>query len=36
VLYLSGMLLMLVNMFKTIAGHKAVDAPIPALNAAHA
>jgi cytochrome c oxidase cbb3-type subunit 1 len=35
-LYLSGMLLMLYNMIKTIAGHKAVDAPIPALNPAHA
>jgi cytochrome c oxidase cbb3-type subunit 1 len=35
-LYLSGMLLMLVNMIKTIAGHKAVDAPIPAMNPAHA
>jgi cytochrome c oxidase cbb3-type subunit 1 len=35
-LYLAGMLLMLVNMIKTIAGHKAVDAPIPALSPAHA
>jgi cytochrome c oxidase cbb3-type subunit 1 len=35
-LYLSGMLLMLVNMIKTIAGHKAVDAPIPAISPAHA
>ncbi|MCU0509813.1 MAG: cytochrome-c oxidase, cbb3-type subunit I [Anaerolineae bacterium] len=35
-LYLTGMLLMLVNMIKTIAGHKAVDAPIPAITPAHA
>jgi cytochrome c oxidase cbb3-type subunit 1 len=35
-LYLTGMLLMLVNMIKTIAGHKAVDAPIPAISPAHA
>ncbi len=35
-LYLAGMLLMLVNMIKTIAGHKAVDAPIPAISPAHA
>jgi cytochrome c oxidase cbb3-type subunit 1 len=30
-LYLTGMLLMAYNMVKTIAGHKAVDAPIPAV-----
>jgi cytochrome c oxidase cbb3-type subunit 1 len=36
-LYLSGMLIMFYNMVKTIAGNKAVDAPIPApAAAAHA
>ena len=29
-LYLSGMLVMAYNVWKTVAGHKAVDAPIPA------
>jgi cytochrome c oxidase cbb3-type subunit I len=36
VLYLAGMVLMLYNVLKTIAGAKAVDAPIPAPAAAHA
>jgi cytochrome c oxidase cbb3-type subunit 1 len=35
VLYLVGMLLMAYNMFKTIAGGKAVDAPVLAPAAAH-
>ena len=34
--YLSGMLVMVYNVAKTIAGAKAVDAPIPAPVAAHA
>jgi cytochrome c oxidase cbb3-type subunit 1 len=36
VLYLSGMFIMLYNVIRTIAGAKAVDAPIPAPAAAHA
>jgi cytochrome c oxidase cbb3-type subunit 1 len=36
VFYLSGMLIMLYNMVKTIAAARAVDAPIPAPVAAHA
>jgi cytochrome c oxidase cbb3-type subunit 1 len=35
-LYFGGMLVMLYNMLKTIAGAKAADAPIPAPAAAHA
>ena len=35
-LYFSGMLVMLYNMLKTIAGAKTADAPIPAPAAAHA
>jgi cytochrome c oxidase cbb3-type subunit 1 len=33
-LYLSGMAVMAYNVWKTIAGHRAVEAPIPAV--AHA
>jgi cytochrome c oxidase cbb3-type subunit I len=36
VLFLSGMLIMGYNVWKTIAGNKAVDAPIPGAVAAHA
>jgi len=35
-LYLSGMLVMAYNVWKTAAGRKATDAPIPAYTAAHA
>jgi cytochrome c oxidase cbb3-type subunit 1 len=35
-LYFSGMLIMAWNVFKTVAGQKAVDAPIPAAAGAHA
>ena len=35
-LYLAGMFVMAYNVWKTIAGQKAVDAPIPAVAAAHA
>ncbi|MCL4801231.1 MAG: cytochrome-c oxidase, cbb3-type subunit I [Burkholderiales bacterium] len=35
-LYLSGMLIMAYNVWKTIAGRKATDAPIPAYAPAHA
>jgi cytochrome c oxidase cbb3-type subunit 1 len=35
-LYLGGMLVMAWNVYKTIAGVKAVEAPIPAPAAAHA
>jgi cytochrome c oxidase cbb3-type subunit 1 len=35
-LYLSGMLVMAYNVWKTAAGREATDAPIPALTAAHA
>jgi cytochrome c oxidase cbb3-type subunit 1 len=35
-LFLGGMLLMAWNVIKTVAGSKAVDAPIPALAPAHA
>jgi cytochrome c oxidase cbb3-type subunit I len=35
-LYLSGMLVMAYNVWKTAAGRQATDAPIPALTAAHA
>jgi len=35
-LFFSGMLIMAYNVVKTIAGHKAVDAPIPAVAGAHA
>ena len=36
VIFLAGMLLMAYNVWKTIAGSKAVNAPIPAVAAAHA
>ena len=36
VLYLSGMLIMVYNVWKTAAGRQAVDAPIPAVQPAHA
>ncbi len=36
VLYLAGMVIMLYNVLKTVAGAQAVDAPIPAPAAAHA
>jgi cytochrome c oxidase cbb3-type subunit 1 len=35
-LYFSGMLIMAYNVAKTVAGSKAVEAPIPAPVAAHA
>ena len=35
-LFFSGMLIMAWNVVKTVAGSKAVDAPIPAFNPAHA
>ena len=35
-LYLAGMFVMAYNVWKTVAGQKAVDAPIPAVAAAHA
>jgi cytochrome c oxidase cbb3-type subunit 1 len=35
-LFFSGMLIMAWNVLKTVAGGKAVDAPIPAFNPAHA
>jgi cytochrome c oxidase cbb3-type subunit 1 len=35
-LYLSGMLIMAYNVWKTIAGREATDAPIPAYSPAHA
>jgi len=35
-LYLAGMLIMAYNTWKTMAGQKAVEAPIPAVAAAHA
>jgi cytochrome c oxidase cbb3-type subunit 1 len=35
-LFLGGMLVMAYNVIKTVAGSKAVDAPIPALAPAHA
>jgi cytochrome c oxidase cbb3-type subunit 1 len=35
-LFFSGMLIMAWNVIKTVAGSKAVDAPIPAFNPAHA
>jgi cytochrome c oxidase cbb3-type subunit 1 len=35
-LFFSGMLVMAWNVVKTVAGSKAVDAPIPAFNPAHA
>jgi cytochrome c oxidase cbb3-type subunit 1 len=34
VLFLSGMLLMAYNVFRTVAGHRPYDAPIPAVGAA--
>jgi len=36
VLYLTGMLIMAYNTWKTVAGQNAVDAPIPTVAAAHA
>jgi cytochrome c oxidase cbb3-type subunit 1 len=36
VLFLSGMLIMAWNVWKTIAGKEAVDAAIPAVSAAQA
>jgi cytochrome c oxidase cbb3-type subunit 1 len=35
-LYLSGMLVMAYNVWKTVVGHRAVDATIPAVQPAHA
>jgi cytochrome c oxidase cbb3-type subunit 1 len=35
-LFFSGMLIMAWNVIKTVAGSKAVDAPIPVFNPAHA
>lgn len=35
-LYLSGMLIMAYNVWKTVGGRSAIDAPIPAVQPAHA
>ena len=35
-LYLGGMFVMAYNVWKTVAGHEGVNAPIPAVAAAHA